>query len=374
MTFGFYDDHDRSLEALLGKRVLLNGVDPEGLGEYPEARTYTVSAPDDEFHFLHEAAVAVFGGTVYASWYNNPKRELRGFTPVRGSRSFDGGKTWTRPETIAGTPGDPTMFCPPVYGICRDKLFLFINEMVGPDLMHGMRIYVLDERTGRFVFAKRTDLPHKLNANLITLPDGRLIVPCRYAKQDELPLIPALMICDGGDPLGEWRTVKASEKKELPGGGINGCPEPSVIVNGNRITMFCRNDLGKVPLLYESEDLGESWSGPFAHDIPFSGSKICSGTLSDGRNYVIGNLYPDRRRLAIFFSEKGSTEFTKGYMLHDGFSKELGFGEKWHYPAAFESDGKLLVICTVNPGKDDSVRGAALTVLDLAFLRRPGIG
>ncbi|MBQ9544070.1 MAG: exo-alpha-sialidase [Clostridia bacterium] len=361
--FGFYDERDREFEAALEKRTLLDGVDPEKLPKYPGARTFSVSFPTKEFSFLHEAAIAAFGGTLYASWYNNPERELRGYTPVRLSRSLDGGKTWTEPETVAGDPEEKLLFCPPVFGTVNGKLYLFINEMVGPDIMHGMRIYLLEGE--KFVFVKRTDVPHKLNANVVTLPDGRLTVPCRYAEPDALPYIPALLFCDGGDPLGEWRVAKTRETRLLPGQVRYECPEPAVIIVKNRITMFVRDDHRRVPLLCVSDDLGESWSEPVAHDIPFSDSKIYAGTLSDGRNYVIGNLYPGRKKLAIFFSGKEKMKFTEGFILQDGYSEELGFGEKWHYPAAIEKDGKLYVICTVNPGENDLVGGAALTVLDL---------
>lgn len=42
--------------------------------------------------------------------------------------------------------------------------------------------------------------------------------------------------------------------------------------------------------------MAETWSDAFSYDIPFSDSKIYAGTLSDGRNYIIGNWYPGREK------------------------------------------------------------------------------
>ena len=39
-----------------------------------------------------EAAIIEFKGTHFASWYNCHEKELSGHTPIRGKRSFDGGK------------------------------------------------------------------------------------------------------------------------------------------------------------------------------------------------------------------------------------------------------------------------------------------
>jgi hypothetical protein len=69
-------------------------------------------------------------------------------------------------------------------------------------------------------------------------------------------------------------------------------------------------------------------------------------------------------------SEKGSMRFNKCITLNDGLNTDLGFGEVWHYPCAYESDGKLYIIYTVNMGKKADnpwhTRGAVLTVLDIS--------
>ena len=104
--------------------------------------------------------------------------------------------------------------------------------------------------------------------------------------------------------------------------------------------------------------------------MPLSPSKIYSGTLSDGRNYVVGNIhykYDDRykrNKLAIFFSRKGEMKFDKGFLLQDGKREGSVFSGTWHYPCCYEHDGKLYVIYSANTG-DGNTRGAAVSVIDI---------
>ena len=133
--------------------------------------------------------------------------------------------------------------------------------------------------------------------------------------------------------------------------------------------LFCRNDERRVPIIYESCDNGESWSKPLTHNIPFLSSKIYSGTLSDGRNYVVGNLDVERKTLAIFFSEPGEFVFTKAFLLQDGMSETIGNGiETWQYPCAYEADGNLYVLYSAGKKVDNVFkRGAVISVIPLDF-------
>ena len=51
----------------------------------------------------------------------------------------------------------------------------------------------------------------------------------------------------------------------------------TAIIEDNKIAMFSRDDERKVPLVYLSQDYGETWSDAFSYDIPFSDSKIYAG-------------------------------------------------------------------------------------------------
>lgn len=359
----FYNDSDLELLKHTEKFNFLEKLDPFSLKKTNKIEEYELHAPTEDNRFLHEAAIIEFKGVLYASWYNCEKFELKGRTPIRGRRSYDGGKTWSDVEVIADDPSGNILFCPPVYGIDNGKLYMLLNEMVGPDLIHALDLYVLNEDTDRFEMLWSRPLPFKLNTNVYTLSNGKLMLPGRIAELDGFPNTPAVLISDSGKIDAEWRLVKIAENGDLPNGKKLVHPELSAIIDGETVYIFSRNDENRVPLLYVSYDNCETWSGLISHDIPFSNSKIYSGTLSNGRNYVIGNIYPKRTRLAILLTDKSSLKFNRGYLLQDNSSFDGYNGNQWSYPSAFEANGKLYVIYTADSDRCGGSRGAVLSVV-----------
>lgn len=376
MDFPFYRAEDRALDKLLEQTTLLKDVDPERLTRPDCVKTYEVTYPTTLYSFLHEAAVIEYHGTLFASWYNCPQTELHGDTPIRGRRSHDGGKTWTDTEVLARDESGKILYCPPVYGICGDRLYLMMNEMVAPDHIHALDLYIYNEETERFEFLWSRPIPFKLNTNVYQLPNGKLMLPGRVAELDGFPNTPAVLISDSGKIDDEWRLVTIQPDGALPDGSKLVHPELSAIVQGEDVYMFCRDDERRVPLIYISHDCGETWSAPMAHDIPFCNAKIYSGTLSDGRNYVMGNIfppdvtpetgYPRRNRLAAFFSRPNTMIFDKGIIIEEDRSPDLLYGMDWTYPVACEADGTLYVI--YSSVIEGSFRGAALSAIDLKAL------
>ena len=240
---------------------------------------------------------------------------------------------------------------------------MLVNQMVGPDLIHSLDLYEYDEAAETFALRWSRPLPFKLNTNVISLPNGKMMLPGRIAEMDGFPNTPAVLISDSGKIDAEWRLVRIQPDGNLADGSKLVHPEISAMIERGRIHMFCRDDERSVPLMYLSDDCGETWSGPYAHDIPFSNSKIYAGDLSDGRHYVIGNLWPGRSRLAMFLTKPGEAVFTDGFLLQAGVSEQFGIGEMWHYPAAWEANGKLYVIYTVSIRNPK--RGAVLSVVEL---------
>lgn len=360
------DEKSAILFNMLPHKKLLSGIKARDLVPNPDAApAYEVSYPSKEFGFLHETAIIEYHGTLFAAWYNNAKCELTGRTPIRFTTSQDGGKTWAEPEIVADDPTGKILYCPPVFGIDDDKLYMFMNQMVSPDHMHSLDLYVYNEETKVFDQLWSRPIPFKLNTNVYKLANGKLMLPGRIAEMDSFPNTPAVLISDSGKIDAQWRLVKIQEDGNLPDGAKFVHPELSAIVMGERVYIFSRNDERRVPIMYISEDSGETWSGAHSIDIPLAGTKIYSGTLSDGRNYIIGNIHPGRSKLAIFFSKPGSMKFTKGIVLQDGFSEEFGYGTSWHYPVAHEADGKLYVIYTSCISENWIDRGAALSVIDI---------
>ena len=327
-----------------------------------------VHDPSEEFgHFLHEAAIIEYEGVLYASWYNCKEKELVGYTPIVGRRSYDFGKTWTSPEIIAEDKSGKILYCPPVYGICDGKLYMLINQMVSADHMHSLDLYVLNKKTDRFELLWSRPIPFKLNTNVVRLTNGKLILPGRIAELDGFPNTPAVMISDSGKIDAEWRVVKVAENGNLPDGSHLVHPETTLLCCDNILYLFSRNDLRKIPLVYVSNDFGESWSEAMAHDIPYRSSKIYSGTLSDGRFYLIANAdRSNRSKLVLYVSEKNEVKFTRQKVLIDCEVSDDDM-KLCHYPAAVEYDGLLYIIATADyhDGRNFKGRGAVLFTVDL---------
>ena len=361
-----------NLSEILPFESIVGDLDIDNLPMIPNAETFPLWKPDGEFSFLHEAAVIAYHGIIFCSWYNCRVNELRDFTPIRGCFSKDGGKSWSAVETLGADPSGKLLYCPPVYAISNDTLYLLMNTMVSADHIHSLETYRYDEATGKFVFVRSDPIPFKLNTNACHLDNGKLLLPGRLAKLDGFPVTPAVMISDSGSAEGPWRIVKIQANGLLPDGSSYVHPELSAIVKGRDITIFCRNDNRQVPILYHSHDYGETWSGPIEHDIFFSNSKIYSGTLSDGRNYLIGNIIRcddakgRRSRLALFFSDAGSLIFNRGWLLRDGYDAKLDLHPQWSYPCAYEWNRRLYIIYTmVTDPKAPPKRGAMMSIVPL---------
>ena len=332
----------------------------------------TVFMPDETTKFLHEAAIAEYRGVLYASWYNCPVKELQGYTPICGKCSTDGGKTWSDLEILCEDRSGKILYCPPVYAVAEDRLYMFVNQMVAPDHIHSLDLYILNNETGSFELLWSRPVPFKLNTNAVALPNGKLLLPGRVGELDGFPNTPAVLISDSGRADDEWRLVKIAENGDLADGKKLVHPEISVILAEGKLWMFCRNDESRIPLVYISEDMGESWSAVHAHDIPYVNSKIYCGELSDGRHYLVCNTERfDRSKLMLYVTEGEKLCFTKELLVFDAAQKETrGAAEETsyacHYPGCWEYDGKLYIIATVSYA--DNVRGADLFTVDLREL------
>ena len=179
-----YDAEDRSFAKMLPDVQLLSGLDMASLAKDDRVQTYPVFLPNEEYQFLHEAAVIEFHGVLHAAWYNCPVTELKGFTPIRGAKSYDGGKTWTEPEMLAQDPTGKILYCPPVFGICDDTLYLLMNQMVGADLIHSLDLYRYNEETGKYDFLWSRPIPFKLNTMVLDISEEKT-ADCRECKSNK---------------------------------------------------------------------------------------------------------------------------------------------------------------------------------------------
>ena len=357
----FYDFHD----ILLATKMASVDFMDENIVEIDlNTEMISVHEPDERFGFLHETAIIEYHGVLYASWYNCPKFELQGYTPICEKRSYDGGKTWTDLQVVCEDKSGKILFCPPVYGICDDTLYMLVNQMVAPDHIHSLDLYVLNNETDKYELLWSKAIPFKLNTNIVHLPDGKLMLPGRIGELDGFPNTPAVLISDSGKIDAEWRLIKIAQNGDLPDSKKLVHPEISVMCVEDTLYMFNRNDQRRVPLVYISKNFGETWSEVLSHDIPYVSSKIYAGNLTDGRNYLVANIDEfDRSKLAVYFTDKNRNLFNKRMILFDKSTTNLQNATACHYPCAFESDGKLYIISTLS--YEWSRRGAVLFVLDL---------
>ncbi len=360
----FFTADDAALADTLPKQRFLSDTVAD---VSPQIQTVSVCEPNDTFRFLHETAVIAHKGVLYAAWYHNREHELSGYTPICGKRSFDGGKTWRPLEILCEDPTTAILYCPPVYGRFDGRLYMFVNEMVGVDLIHALDLYVLNEETDRFELVWSKPIPFKLNTNVIHLPNGKCLLPGRIAELDGFPNTPAVLISDSGTADGDWRLVKIAENGDLPDGTTLIHPEITALEDEHTLFMFCRNDNRRVPLVYVSENGGEHFGAVTCHDIPYVGSKMYAGRLSDGRPFLVANIDKlDRSRLALYVGDAGSNTFSERAILFDKDRVPLRNAVACHYPAATEHDGKLYIIATLN--YEWSVRGAVLFIVDTTTL------
>ena len=129
--------------------------------------------------------------------------------------------------------------------------------MVSADHIHSLDLYVLNTETDAFEMLWSRPIPFKLNTNVVTLPNGKLMLPGRITKMDGFPNTPAVLLSDSGKIDGEWR-FKIAENGNLPDGKELVHPEISVICANEVLYMFCRNDQKRVPIVYISKDFGET--------------------------------------------------------------------------------------------------------------------
>ncbi len=321
-----------------------------------------VCVPDNNFKFLHEAAIIEYHGVLYASWYHCHDKELQGYTPICGKRSYDGGKTWSDLEIICEDKSEKILYCPPVYGISDDRLYMLVNQMVAPDHIHSLDLYILNTENSKFELLWSKPIPFKLNTNVVTLPNGKLMLPGRIAELDSFPNTPAVLISDSGKIDTQWRLVKIADNGNLPDGTELVHPEISLICAEDILYMFCRNDKRKVPLVYISKDYGETWSDASTHDIPYVSTKIYCGSLSDGRHYIICNTNKtNRSKLSVYFTENQKFKLSKQLIIFDT-DDYPGWGAM-HYPAACEYKGYLYIIAT--KGYENATRGAELFKINI---------
>lgn len=298
----------------------------------------------DAYSFLHDSTIVAHRGILFASWYNCPKQEIVDTSLIRGSRSTDGGVTWSDVEVIAQDPKRKIFYVPNVFLSHNQRLWTFALRMTGHDLPTQLEAFRLDVTADRWE-------PMGLVADLflpncppVKMSDGNFVMAGRVAdRRGEQPLRPAVAVSQGDSILRSWNVVPLSAP-----GQTFAFPETTVLVERGKLTAFFRS-LKTVVLVSVSADCGRTWTPPAMSNFPVVDAKMFAGTLSTGQHYLISNT-PGRAQgrdlLTIAVSEPGEAVFSRMWRIRDGYAAELKAGPQWSYPSAIEHDGKLYVVYT----------------------------
>ena len=324
-------------------------------------------AGSDEFNFLHDAAIVDHKGILYAAWYNCPTAEMQDSSLIRRRRSEDNGLTWSSIEIIASDKDEKgIMYVPVSYLSHKGVLYAYISNMEGgPDLVTKCEVFVLNEKTNSWNSQGFIAGPFLPNSSPIKMENNNFMMAGRMANEPgKKPIIPAIAISNGEQLTDKWEIIPLKYNGKLPAGENPDFPETTIIVDGKNITAFVRNHSG-YPLLFTSNDYGQTWSDPQVHNFPFASSKMYAGTLTNGQNYVLSNIVSEGYRdlLTIVVSDPGTKKFSKIWKIRDGYNDLLNVGPEWSYPSATEFDGELYIVYT------SEKKHCCLTIIPISSLK-----
>ncbi len=326
-------------------------MDPAEIPLPDQITHQVIQRPEKEFRFLLGADIAAFNGVLFCSWGNSRKDENDRHSAMRGRRSSDGGLTWSECERISPPPARGFSCSHGVYFPHNGKLHALVPQARYGRAANGD---AYPELRTLLMTLSPEEVKWEFSGAAIPEPFWPMAQPQRNASGNYLlpgirctghNAFPAVAVSDGDCP-GSWRLVEIPQPGRSRSWGEGG-----ILVNGNEIAFLFRNGWNnrhRARIAF-SHDGGESWSAAVDTNLPMSPAKPCSGTLSDGRNYMVFNPAPDGRdTLAVALSAPGELCFRAIRLIRRGKSPAprypgSGKATQWAYPAACEHDGKLWI-------------------------------
>ena len=317
----------------------------------------------DGYIFLHGVALAKFKGRMYCSWAHNKVKENTDDEEVNYAVSDDNGRTWS--HCIQGNcrPEEGIAVSHGAFLVHDDALYFFAPQFkgkLGSEMMR-MSAYRFDEQEERFrSLGVVLDERFWPMCEPTRMEDGNYILPGIYvgASYHAEENTAAVAISHGDDIL-HWDMVLLSHEDTVKVWG-----ECCITVSGSTVRMYCREHSRQLKALYaESNDFGRTWSKLGLSNLAMIDSKPYSGTLSDGRRYLICSCAADiqkRTPLTVAITKPNDDQFYKLYTVDEGGHLS--------YPYAIESDGKLYVAYS-STTEGYNRNSAELAIIDLEDLK-----
>ena len=326
------------------------------------------SPQSDGVNWLHGVALCWHGDRLYASFGVNTGEENTCGECLHIRSSDDGGQTWSASSAVANGSS--------VHGVSHGSLasvggtlWAFAGAFSnGCSFVHtrAYRMETSGEWTDCGVVVGEGFWPMQ---NPIRLPNGNWIMGgLRAAKGWNAAggNRPAVAISEGGD-FTKWRLVVLS-RGVLP---ADEWGEATVDLKKGVLTLTCRPSWGESPMVSHvarSTDGGLTWSALEATECRVVTAKPFTGTLSDGRRYLISTITADggsrRSPLMIAWSRRKGNGYSFAAAI-----RTCGSGVSLSYPSAVEHGGKLYVGYSDNGGRTGTnVNSAELAVVPLTAL------
>ena len=217
----------------------------------------------------------------------------------------------------------------------KDGLYIMINRN-----LYGTDLYRFNGETAEIIYSD--SVPFIATGNSTLGENGVILIPGKticYSYSDVM--VPAVMEFKENQSL----ELSIIDSHKLPDGTTLASPDTTLCFYDNSNYAFVRNDKLNVNLMYIARNYHNWWSTATYHNIPFTNTKICSGRLKNGRNYIIANLYPGTKKLSLFLSEPDKFLFTKVYIIKETDKADT---DGITNPSAAELNGKLYV-CYTSP-------------------------
>jgi hypothetical protein len=246
----------------------------------------------DGYRWLHGASIIRHKGTWHFTWGHNKGRENTDTEVTQGRRSSDDCETLTPVEMIA--PGTDKRGNSHGVTLSHDgELWGFFGKFTGSRTDVRTDIFKLNEATDKWESLNRsigdffwaTGEPQRMD-------NGNTIMAGFRMRPQRSRYSPPAVAISNGDDLMDWTVVRIPGAPKLTWG------ECGLIIRGKKLILISRHDKSDaMAYVAVSEDYGKTWSDLQRSNMPMAASKPYTGTLSDGRDYLLCTTTSDAGNL-----------------------------------------------------------------------------